>query len=77
MNNTAKTVIAIIALAVVGFLGYTYLTTEEDRTFAETIEDAGNNLDEGFDDAVRSLEDRTPAEKAGDAIEDATDGNAN
>lgn len=81
MNNENKNnmnmIIGIVVAAVVVFGAWAYLNQPDDRTMGQRLEDAGSNLDEGLDDAARELQDRTPLERAGDEIEDATDGNAN
>jgi hypothetical protein len=51
--------------------GYYVLTTPDTRNTGEKVSDAINEMPNGMDKAVRQLEDRTPAEKLGDAAEDA------
>ena len=77
MKNGTKLLIGVLVLVVLGAGAYAFMTMPDDRTPAEHISDAADNLDEGLDDAARELEDRTPAERMGDEIEDATDGDAN
>ncbi len=76
-NNGMKWVLGAVVIAVVAVGAYAMLTTPDDRTAGEHISDAADNLDEGLDDAARELENRTPAERIGDEVEDATDGDAN
>lgn len=64
--------LAVVVLLIIG--GYALMTTPDDRTTGEHISDAIDNLDEGVDDAARELEDRTPAQRLSDDVEDATDG---
>jgi hypothetical protein len=75
MNKSVQIVVALlIALLIAG--GVYFFTAEDDRPLNERVGDAVSNLDEGVDDAAREFEDRTPAERLGDEIEDATDGDA-
>lgn len=76
MNDNMKIIIAVVVVVILGVVGFTYLTTPEERSLGQKIEDAGNSLDEGVDDAARQLEDRTPAEKIEDEYDDATDGDS-
>jgi short subunit fatty acids transporter len=77
MKFDAKVVVGVLVVLVVGFLLFKYMTTPEDRTVGQKVEAAVDNLDNGVDDAARELQDRTPAQRIEDGIEDATDGNAN
>lgn len=77
MNKNVKIIITILVLIVVAGGAYAVLTTPEDRSLGQKVEDAANSLDEGVDDAARQLEDRSPVEKIEDGYEDATDGDAN
>jgi short subunit fatty acids transporter len=63
----------IIVAVVVGVIGYTVMTAPDQRNAGEKISDAINELPNGVDKAARQLEDRTPADKLGDAAEDAGD----
>ena len=76
MSKTNVVLTVIAAIVLVG-AGVVYMTTPEDRSIGQKVEDAANSLDDGVDDAARQLEDRTPAEKLSDSIDDATDGNSN
>jgi hypothetical protein len=69
-----KTLVTILIVAVVVLLGYMVLNQPDQRSAGEHIGDAVGKLDEGVDDAARELEDRTPAERIKDNINDATDG---
>ena len=71
-QRTNFLLIAIVAL-IVGVIGYTIMTKPDQRNSGEKISDAVNELPNGVDKAARQLEDRTPAEKFGDAAEDAGD----
>jgi cell division protein FtsL len=74
MTNNNKTIIGILVIAVIVLLGYVVLNQPDQRSLGDKIEDAASQLDEGVDDAARELEDRTPAERVIDEVEDATDG---
>lgn len=76
-NKTTATVLGVVGVLVIVVIGYAALTTPDTRSTGEKVGDAIDSLDEGIDDAARELEDRTPAERIGDEIDDATDGNAN
>ena len=75
MNKSVQIIVALlVALLIAG--GVYFFTAEDNRTVNERVGDAVSNLDEGVDDAAREFEDRTPAERLGDEIDDATDGDA-
>lgn len=71
-TNTKNALIAILILIVLG-VGYKVMTTPEHRTVGEKVDAAVEQLDNGVDNAARELKDRTPAERASDAVKDATD----
>lgn len=73
-NKNLMTVLLVVVLAVAGFLGYQALNEPDHRSLGEKVGDAVDELDNGVDNAARELEDRTPAERIKDDIEDATDG---
>ncbi len=73
MNNR-NTLIGLVIVVLVVVAGYLVLNQPDQRSTGEHIGDAISNLDEGVDDATRELEDRTPAERIKDDINDATDG---
>ncbi len=68
MNSKIMTIIAIVAVVI---LAYFVLNTREDRTVGQKMSDAVEQLDNGVDNAARELQDRTPAEKIKDAVDDA------
>lgn len=74
MSN--RSLLALILAAVLIIAGFMVLNAPDRRSTNEKIGDAIGKLDEGVDDAARELEDRTPAERMKDEINDATDGNA-
>lgn len=65
--------IIVVLIAVIGIAGYYILNAPDQRGMGEKIDDAIDELPNDPDAAVRELEDRTPAEKLGDAVEDAGD----
>jgi hypothetical protein len=69
-----KSLIAAILLAALLIVGYMALNAPDQRSTGEKIGDAIGKLDEGVDDAARELEDRTPAERIKDDLDDASDG---
>lgn len=69
-----KIVFGALILLVIATFAYLVLTTPDTRSTGEKVGDAIGKLDEGVDDAARELEDRTPAERIKDDVEDATDG---
>jgi hypothetical protein len=77
IDKNTNIIIGTLIAVVVVVVAFGILTTPEDRSFGERIGDAADRLDDGVDDAARELEDRTPAQRIGDEIEDATDGNSN
>ena len=72
MNRTR--VLSIIVAVLLIVVAYFMLTKPDNRGPLEKAGDAIGRLDEGVDDAARELEDRTPAERIQDGVEDATDG---
>ncbi|HVY13492.1 MAG TPA: hypothetical protein VHB73_08025 [Alphaproteobacteria bacterium] len=71
-NNTSRMLlIAILAVVALG-VGYYVLNMPDQRTGAQHIGDAIGELPNGVDKAARELKDRTPAQKIGDEIKDAT-----
>jgi hypothetical protein len=74
MNKNVKALVSLLVLAVLAFVGYSILYAPDQRSTGEKVGDAISSLDEGVDDAARELEDRTPAERIKDDIDDATDG---
>ena len=69
-SSTRNLLIAIVAILVIGF-GYMAMTQPDNRSVGQKISDAADELP-SLDKAGRQLEDRTPADKVGDAIKDAT-----
>lgn len=68
--NTRNVIILVVIIAV-AFVAYAIMTMPDRRDGAERIGDAIHELPQGLDKATRQLEDRTPAQKLGDKIEDA------
>ncbi len=57
----------LAAILVLGTLTYIVLNQSDNRSPAQRITDAFDELDDGFSNASNQLKDRTPAEKLGDA----------
>jgi hypothetical protein len=68
-----KTPIILVAIIIIGFLGYIILTTPDQRTVTDRIGDAFHALPQGVGKASEQLEDRTPGQKLGDAVKDTGD----
>lgn len=68
---TSRNIIAVLALIVVAGIVYGFLNLRDERTGAERLGDAISAIPDGVDKAAQQLEDRTPAQKAGDALKDA------
>ncbi len=75
MNKNVVIILTVAVIAALGFFAFAALNAPDQRSGFDKVGDAISNLDEGVDDAARELEDRTPLERMGDNIEDATDGN--
>ena len=73
-NKNIPIILGAIFVLVLGFVAYGALYAPDTRSGGEKVGDAISKLDEGVDDAARELEDRTPAERIGDEIDDARDG---
>ncbi|MCK9992993.1 MAG: hypothetical protein Dbin4_01513 [Alphaproteobacteria bacterium] len=74
IKQTQARFLAIAAIAIIaGIAGYYLMNAPDRRSTGEKIGDAVDELDRGLGEAAEKLEDRTPAEKLGDAIEDAGD----
>lgn len=74
MTKNAKLTIGAVTVLVLAVIAYAALTAPDTRSTGERFGDAIGKLDEGVDDAARELEPRTPGERLGDEIDDATDG---
>lgn len=72
-SSVSKMVLVAVVVGVIGIGGYYVLNAPDNRTAGERIGDAVDELPDGLDNAARELESRTPAEKLGDDIKDATD----
>ncbi len=78
MNSDNKNLmvgILAVVILVVGVMAFNALNAPDTRSPGDKIGDAIDQLDNGVDDAARELEDRTPAERIKDDINDATDRN--
>lgn len=72
-NSNSKGILAIILILVLGVIAWGVLTMPDQRSTGDKIGDAVDALPQGIDKAAQQLEDRTPGEKLGDEIKDATD----
>jgi len=70
-QSNGKTLLIVVAVAVVLLVGYSVLNAPDQRSGGQKISDAINELPNGVDKAARQLEDRTPADKLNDAAHDA------
>jgi hypothetical protein len=66
-------IITILVTIVLAGVGYYVLTMPDRRTTTEKIGDAIHELPQGVDKAARQLDDRTPADKIGDQLKDASE----
>lgn len=71
-SNSSQALLIILLLGGILFATYYILTTPDRRSTSERIGDAASELSNGTTKAARQLENRTPGEKLGDAIKDAT-----
>lgn len=69
-GNHVLALAALTALAILGAVGWMYMTQPDRRTTGQKIGDAIDALPQGLDRAVEQLEDRTPGQRLGDAIKD-------
>ena len=74
LNKNGQILIGVLIVALLVIVAYGLFNTPDQRSVGERISDAASRLDDGVDDAARELEPRTPAERIGDEIDDATDG---
>ncbi len=71
MANPSSKTILIVVLVVLALVGGYYLMNQPDnRGGVERVGDAISELPNGPSEAAEQLEDQSPLEKAGDAIED-------
>jgi len=71
-SSLVRGLLALVVIAAVIFLAYGVLTMPDQRSTPDKIGDAVHELPNGVDKAGRQLEDRTPGQKIGDAVKDAT-----
>lgn len=72
-NSQTRWLLLVVAVVIMGLVGYSVLTAPDQRDAGQKIGDALDELPNGVDNAARELGDRTPADKIGDAVDDATD----
>ncbi len=68
-----NTRMGIVTLALMAVVAYAVLTMPDQRSSGQRIGDAIDALPQGIDKAAKQLEKRTPGEKLGDAIKEASD----
>ncbi|MDX2027941.1 MAG: hypothetical protein SFW62_04840 [Alphaproteobacteria bacterium] len=74
MTNTTYKWPLILGVIIIASIGtYAFLTMQDHRSATEKIGDAIHELPQGLDKAGRQLEERTPAQKLGDAVKDTGD----
>jgi uncharacterized protein YbjQ (UPF0145 family) len=69
-NNTVVYIVALVAATIIALAVIMHYTRDENRTLGDRIEAATDDIAEGVEDAAENMQNRSPAEKAGDAIED-------
>ncbi|HEY1095972.1 MAG TPA: hypothetical protein VGF14_01880 [Alphaproteobacteria bacterium] len=69
-TNTVMYILALVAATIIALAVIMHYTRQEDRSLGGRIEAAADEMAEGVENASEEMQDRTPAEKAGDAIED-------
>ena len=72
-SSTSKALWALLAVIVVIAAGYFLLRMPDRRTTSERVADAVDALPHGVNKAADQLGDRTPVQKAGDALQKADD----
>jgi len=68
--SVGKTLLAMLVVLAIAVLGYNFLTMKDNRSTTDRVGDAVHALPQGLDKASEQLEDRTPGQKLGDAVED-------
>jgi hypothetical protein len=71
-NNTFMYILALVAATIIALAVIMHYTKKEE-TLGERINAAAGEMADGIENATDKLRNRTPAEKAGDAIEDMGD----
>lgn len=67
-----KTVNIIVVAVIAAGLVFYFFHGRDERGLGERLDDATTHMSQGLDEAAEQLEDRTPAEKLGDAVNDAS-----
>ncbi len=73
MSSVIKWVLIFVALAGITYFGYGILIAPDDRNAVQKLGDAIEELPDSSTKAARELENRTLADKIGDAAQDASD----
>ena len=69
-RSPVQGLIVVVIVAMLALLAYSFLTMPDRRSTTDRVGDAVHELPHGVDAAGKQLEDRTPSQKIGDAIED-------
>lgn len=69
-SNTIMYILALVAATIIALAVIMHYTRKDDASLGSRIEAAADDMAEGVENAAEEMQDRTPAEKAGDAIED-------
>ena len=73
-TNTVVYILALVAATVIALAAIMYYSdARKPATLGDRINAATTDLSDGVKDATNDLRDRNPAQKAGDAIENAGD----
>ena len=74
-SNTIVYILALVAATIIALAVIMHYTDigQRDNSLGAKIERATDDVAEGVEDAAENFQDRSPAEKAGDAIEDMGD----
>lgn len=70
---SSRNVIAVLSLIVIGAIIFGFFNLRDNRTGAERMGDAISEMPNGMDKAVEQLEDRSPAQRAADAVKGAVE----
>lgn len=68
-----RSMVILLVIIVVGALAWGVLSMPDKRTSGEKVGDAIGALPQGAGEAAEELGNRTPAERMGDAVDDATE----
>ncbi|MDB5478810.1 MAG: hypothetical protein JWM96_1305 [Alphaproteobacteria bacterium] len=73
-GNSKGVIITIVVIALLAVAAYAFMHMPDNRTTGERVGDAVDSAAQGnIGDAAGQLGDKSPAEKAGDAVKNATE----